>query len=930
MSTFFGGRVRFVLSLIFVLSAIPWANSIALADDATPPSEPTAEVEVPTEAVDPPTVEPTAPPAVEPTVEPTAEIVSSTTPEPTATETTIPTSEPEIGAAASVFDARVSFLVCQDNERAGQTAIEVDNGDIQSASTGENCTSSLVALGSHVTVTLTNVDTAEEFDFVFDGTTLENKYNEVELGTYQLTYVSTNPGFPPNYAFPGTITLDSSDYYAQIDIQYFVTEQADPNVIPEGSVTFYGRFRACEDATRAGQTDYLVAGYFATDSADKCEYPVNSGMVSLTLEGFDYDGVAIAPITVPVSYGGSFEFGTIPNGTYQITESVHGNQSEPFVLTDDVSLTPQVLVHSFFADEAIYNSSLQLQLVVCDDADRAGEVDYLVTNVTGHIIGLSTCLQLTDYLLLPIGVTVRDSTDNIVYTGDLTEAPFYLYVPGLTPGFYTIQLDGEAESQPFELVKDHAHEARIALYVDDPEAFPDPTSIDEPELHGSLAFCTTDGPVEVVDYHIDVDFTAISTSECVSDSNAVGVMTLYRYENSGDAEPVESWVEEVDGGHFYFGDDDLKPGFYRLGFSPSSFQEPATRSDEFPMFEQGSNSANVFVYTPAPDVAMIVIQKHICYDAERGGTTEFYVHKDIDLTNIIAVDTTITCKAASVEDGDYIFTLTNVESNETTIADANFDEILEFTIGAVPSGTYTLTEKVGDVTAVSDPFVIDSSGNDYTIIVRNYLDQEFPDSEGEGGTLRLHAYDCVSDDKAGTSEFFFVPFLDSEGGASVDDASLTAAAALVENCVPAPQYAFELENDLPEGSVSAAAVYEMIPLEDDPFIHEPDFSVDFGQLPPGDYVIRETVTGSESDQIVINQQFNQAYFYRFLPAPTETPEPTLPTDPDPTATPGKVTELPSTGQGQPQTFSGPLQILLLTGMSMILLAAGVRRTSRRL
>jgi hypothetical protein len=964
-----------MLTLFIVAMMIPWNLSGASAADATPSDQPAQEEPATSTEVPVSTEIPAEPTATDVPVEPTA--ASTQIPTEVPTEVT----ESDFESAANIPVVFVYFFVCEDDARIGTADMQWENGEFSGAGTAENCrAASDVYPDPSATVTLTNINTDDVYNFDLTGDTGASKYDEVIAGIYEVSYTS----FAGSRTFPEQLALTGYDYEQVISIQEYVAESAPVLPAPDDT-DVDGLFLSCRDVTRAETTDFEIASFSAASSADLCVAPMYYGSVTITISGTTAEGTPYGPVSTPVENDGLFEFNDLPAGTYTLTESVYGNSSEEFVVVGGAVADTYFTVRIYYGTTPEYNPTITVSLITCHDVDRAGTVDYVSVIIDGYLAA-DSCIAQFDPLDDPLDLTVRDAEGTIVdvipLQGNFDTVP--LDGPN-TSGSYTIQLEGYAESEPFVIGNSQIVQFVATLYVNDPIEVPEP-GVGEGAIGVTILHCTSAELEGQIDYVINQDFGGVAQGECEASLLPDGAVFLFKYANTGDTEPesvtlLSSFLTET----FSIVD----AGYYRLGYSDSSFVEPTELSEEFVVEYGEATVALVYVYTAPVDTSTLIIRKDICYNDDKALTTEFFVQQGDSLLDglLIATDDTTECRVATALDGTFTFILTDVNTGASISTAGSSTSILPVAIGSlsgVPSGTYTMTEVVAGVTRTSDPFTIDASAGDYSVLVRNYLEGDIPDLDGDGGQFILWAYDCINDAKAGTSEFFYNPgivgdineFPGPQGGGFAS----SAEDATTENCVASDQYEFQLEGDeIPEG-FSAAAVYPMISGASVPGVANDDFgfiytsSIDGftpANMPAGEYVIRETTTGSLSEPIFIGASTNIGGFYRFAAAPTPTPEPTSTPGPSPTATAtidpsitptvgtgtvvpggdpddgdgddpratapagdpgdgsGGVTTLPSTGQGQAQSWNGLLQILLLTGLALILLAAGIRQRGHR-
>jgi hypothetical protein len=954
-----------------VAMMIPWNLSGASAADATPPDQPVQEApatEIPASTE--------VPVATDVPVEPTA--TTPSTEVSTATSETLPTetSEPEMSAALILQEVEVEFLLCGNDDRIGQTDLQFFGGAFSGAETSQQC---VPANGVTVTLTdITGVSGPYEFN-LGPGQAYAEQFGEVAEGTYSVSFDAAGLS-SGTLAEQVVLTYEGSDDgYYKIAIQYFVEMDPEPDPIPVDQGRVDGEFASCRNEERAGQTDFVISAFTALSDSDLCER-AEQGQASFTLEGTTSAGAPYGPNNESISFDGKFDWDSVPFGTYTITESIYGNESEPFTVGGSNGNSPSVLIRNYYGTEPDLNVPLRVTLHVCADPLRAGEVDYLAVDIT-EFVGTASC-ALFELPLAGDGIdlTLFDSegnpasTDNLAYSGDTYT------IHDRVPGTYTAQLasyegSDSTPSQPFELVSGQHLLLEVFLYVD-AEPVIDPVPIGgEAYLGGEVAYCTSDELAGQVQYLIDADYSGAATGECVASTDTGGVVFVHRYENSGDPDPVESWTYPVVQSQFV-GDpfEGLPAGIYRVGYAPSAFSEPIELSLEFPLYDSSSAWITVYYFGAEVETSVLQIRKDICYSDAKAGTTDFFFQQE-EIGLFYATDETTQCRVATLLDGQFTFTLTNVDTLQSVEATGYVFPVTLAFMGGIPAGTYTLTEEIAGLTRTSEPFAFDPGGGDYSVLVRNYVAGEMPSTEEpQDGGIMLWAYDCVSDAKAGTSEFYYNPGIvgtDPIGELPLLESQGEFSAAGVENCVAAGQYTFALDDLAPPDDVSGAAVYPMIqgPTGQE-HVHVTSMDgITPGNMPAGTYVIRELTTGSVSEPIDITIPITISAFYRFAAAPTPTPtattEPTVtPTvDPSVTVTPtietgtvepggdpdddatatadasddatataeagGSVTTLPSTGQGQAQSWNGLLQVLLLTGLALILLAAGIRQHGRR-
>lgn len=872
-------------------------RTILQADDptatATTESEQPAETEPPAPTDEPvATEEPIAtdipPTATQPTVteEPAATEITAPT-VPTEVESTATATEPEeseFSSADTVPYFTITLQVCGNDARDGQLEF-LFSGDITAADTSIQCRAVGDAFpGSTVTVTLQN----EAFgpyvaSFSFSGRQFEF-FDEIEEGTYGVT-VATQPGGTANIngSLNGTITLDAAagGFFGQRLDVYYYTEEVPTLPTTPGSGGVYGQVTNCLDPGRAGETDFFIDGFVAAD-AEQCQQISSPGQTGLTLTGMPVEGGTYGPVTIEVGFGGSFYLDDVPYGTYTLTELATGNPSLPFQIGITTSAFPQIQVVNYFEAAPEPFPVIQVQKLVCGNAERAGEVDYVVVTLTGFGVA-ETCLVQPSAEEFTITLRSTDGTfeQSLTVPASFQVANYFTAVP---PGTYTVQEDGQPPSEPFTVAPNDQIALEVINYVEPTTDQPPPTGEGSVLFFGNLAYCSSVERDGEVDFIIDSQqppqptggaISAAATGECDYGGPTPGIITLTRYADAAGTQPIDSQETDNQFGSFFFGE--LPPGYYRLGFQPTAFADPVM-SDVFPLYESSFTIAIILVYQ-GEQAAPVYVMKEFCFDPLRDGETDFHVESEG--FNFGAVETT-TCRLYEEGDEPIEFTLTNTDTGDAvTISAGPFSSNT-----SLPPGTYTLTEASASLSATSDQFTIELNDSGYTIFVRNYNSEPIVNpNPQEQVSLVLSSFNCVDDARDGEFDYFFTPGQDI---VTTGDSAFNAAANQTEECAPSGpgEYAFELIGG-PEvvDQFAAAATYPLSPVPGDPNVYFVDNAGE-STVPAGGYVIRETTTGFTSDPLVIDARFNEARFYVYAAAPTPTPTATAtPTGtPDPSAT----------------------------------------------
>jgi hypothetical protein len=941
-----------------MLGSLNWlapAAAQSVGPGGSPPTtEPTATTAPPTESPAP--TETTAPVATETPI-PTETAIPTEIVEPTPS----PTEEPEGDfEAAAVSMLQMHFLVCEDTARVGQTDF-LFSGEFAAAGTALDCAPPIAQFPGGVQVILTPLAGGPNIVFEF-GVSDFYFWGGFEAGEYTVTAQDTATGGTVYSAtMASTINLpDQSN--TSLNVYYFIADPVIPDPPPgEGTAFLAGNLAYCIDPARDGQTDFFISDAFgAAAEASSCDYNVTVGQDSMTLTQVS-GPVPYGPVTQSVAFG-SFYFDEVPHGTYTLTNGSTGNVSEPFDLSYPWVGDPNAQVVNYYAAAPEPYPLVGVQKYLCGDADRAGEVDYLIIAMS-DLFAADTCMVEP-----PTGeytFTLR-STDG-AYEQSLTVSALMnlVFFPEVTPGVYTIQEEDQPPSEPFTVTADSEIVILASNYVE-PSAVEEPPSGTNPrQFFGAYVYCNSAERDGEVDFRIMTRFGGAATGECLYGEASPGSITITLYsDEAGTVEVDSQTVNGVDGSFYFF---DLLPGYYRLSFQASTGATPAV-SDVFSIHEDGFANGIIFIYQDV-QAAPVLVDKEFCFDPSRDGETDFFIESALPIFDVEATST-ITCRPANSGDEEIGLTLTN-----TGTGDALTTEIGEFSessafFGAVPAGTYTLTETSTTHTATSDPFSIELGGSGYTIFIRNYtsepIETGFPVADVD---LELWAFNCLNEARSGEFDYVFVPG-ESGGGESV-------SAAATEECDPSAEgeYAFVLVGGPVTGSgISAQATYQLTAIPGTPNA----YVIDNGGsdvVPAGTYVIQETTTGFTSDPLVIDSVGNSASFYVYPAAPTPTPtdvptETPLPTEPGATATPTDpgttvtptatedgglvgpggdddgtpdsedpdddndgipdaqdVTRLPSTGQGS----DGGMNPVLLLGVSLLalLLLGAALRTGRR-
>jgi hypothetical protein len=922
-----------------MFGSLNWLAPVAAQGEGSPESVATTEPAATSTTVPPTEIPlPTETPVSASTETPVStEIpVATETTEPAVTPTDVP--EEELEAAAPVWLFAISFLVCDNSERMGQTEFQF-TGEFTAANTVLECRSPEFQFPDGLQVTLTPLAGGPVVVISLDDFG-GGQGQGFAPGDYSVTVSTT--GYSASMSSGISLPDDSIRY---LNIFYFVeAAPADPPPAEELS-HLTGVLANCVDPARDGETDFFIADSAAAN-AEQCQEYHGFGQDKMTLtqvSGTDPYG----PVTINVE-GSQFTFGSVPSGTYTLTNGLTGNVSEPFDVSYPWYTSPNVRVVNYFATAPEPNPVVTLSKYVCGNAERAGQVDYVILDAPDFLAS-DTCIVEPSTSEFTITLNSIDAPYNqslTVTTAEPGDAHFFV---GVTPGTYTVQETGKPASEPFTIAAVDSKAILVTNFVEPTSAQPTATAAPgegTTSFYGSYVYCSSverDGEVE---FSIDNGvYSGAATGECSYGETSPGIFTMTRYDDTSGTILAESWTDNGQNGTFYFFG--LVPGYYRLAFQASTISEPVV-SDVFQLYKFTDPSGFVQIYQGVI-AAPVIVNKEFCYDPARDGQTDFFVESAQPSFNAEA-STTTTCRQFDYDDEEITFTLTNTETgDEVTATIGEFDGGSAL-FGAMPPGTYTLTETSIGYNATSEPFTIELGGSGYTIFVRNYTSEVREiENPSDYVSLQLSAFNCLNDVRDGEFDYFFTPSDFGAGATEECDASGEG------------EYSFVLIGDAFESepdSFAAQATYNLSPIPGSPNTYTIDDGGN-GEIQPGSYVIQETTTGFTSAPLSFETYGNDARFYVYAAAPTPTPTPTetpIPTEtPTPTPTvpgvtptvvtgtvepgggttptiedpadPGGVTTLPSTGQGSGSNTSASLLILLTLAAALLL--GGAIRTKRR-
>jgi hypothetical protein len=975
-----GVATAFVIFTMLLTSLSGFSPVAAM--DATPESGIPTGQPVESTATQAPDPDPTATSAVpEPDQAPTATATATVSPTPDTLDTQ------DVSAMETIESFTVVFNVCGTSD--GAHALTFDFyfvGPVAATGSSIQCRAAAgLEPGTTATVTLNDGGNNGPYAVVFDSTeTTVQVTNVIVAGTYDVTVSLNVPSLPISGGMAAPITIDGPGRTLYVYFYVGISDVPEPGV---GTGSISGTVFDCADpGGRAPDADIFISGFLsATDH--HCTRMVDTSGPVLDVLGRPTEGGQHGWGNVHVDAAGNFSLPSVPYGTYQLRDLATGTISEEFLIGETTSTAVHVDVFRYLAEPVPIEPLVTLQHIVCESETRQGQTDFIrMWQIQSQ--ASETCRNIPTAETYAFALENEDASVSKQVTlepGQLRGADF----DAVPPGTYTIRntVSG-SESEPFALQYGDQLIVLVIDYLTPGGGQPAPDGPGSFFWGFSVQYCESaerDGQVDFISSTVHVT----ANGNCDYDGSvAPATVELHRYSDALGTVETHSWSEYAPYGNFTFQVDKDRPaGYYRLAFKDSAFGTPIY-SDVFSIAGSTLNFTNILVYKDVVPVVSILIDKNICYDVSRAGTTEFTFESDFAVINGAE---TVSCRRPTTGDGTYTYRLTDTTTNAVISVDG-VDEIPGTALlHAIPPGTYRLTEVMpnGDE-ATSDAFTIELETSSFGIVVRNFTDQPFGDIDpSEEVALVLRAFNCIDDARAGDFDYFFTDSALFFGKRDVTGENTT--------CVPAPadQYTFSLTHD-PDTieAVDYDFVVDPVPAVT---IYRPD--TEKGNVPQGTYVIEETQSGFTSAQVTVSSSSNEVTFYVYQAAPTPTPTatntptvtPTATTtpaatatatiDPDATATPtgtvtidpnatatdtpagtqspgdatapgGKatstttpgddgsdqqeggagsgpdVTQLPSTGQGGVGGFSTSLYLLLGLALSFLLGAAALARKSR--
>ena len=799
------------------------------------------------------------------------------------------------------------------------------SSDVTGAATGTNCDD----IPNPTSWSLV-LDGESQITYPFDSNSDILQSPGPEEGTYAISLFDG----VTTYSLGGSIVVyaDSSDI---LRITHYVAAPELPTPDPTANTgVVYGNFEACLDASRDGETDFLLSPVYGAGSGN-CESVQHNGD-AVQLQGTDSNGNPFGPILSSNS-SGTFGFSDVPYGVYTMTDLNSGVTSDEFVLdgtTSDGYIVARIV--TYYAEE--FPPALPRVEVVkyfCQDSTREGDTEFIVNTSTDFLaLDTSTVIEGTSCIVDPdagmatIDVTLTsvsdpgfpDQTRSIQPGGPFGFAP-------VVAGTYTLREQSTGYPEPASswdvtssvLTFEPATSYRITIinYVASGSGLEEPVESDDPAFFSAiLSYCSSAEREGQVDFLIDTTaFGGADTgiSHCQYAAPGQGQVVLYQYEDeSGSGDPIAVY-QGFPGSQGYYGfgsyDDDpqkLTSGWYRLVFRDSGFPEQEYLSQPFSIIANYSNEQStyyrnygeIYAYVAPVSATNITVNKSLCHAPDRAGTTDFYINLYTGYPYVDAVETTTCRYVTSDDDLDITFTLVNEDTGDRQDAflDNAFWAPFRYTFWSVPAGTYHIEEVIasGLYSAQSESFTVDPAAGYPVIEVHNNtsdpIDVDVTNGEQDiDANITVRAFVCESEAFETRFEYFYYPY-GEYGGYPYDQipASIDGAASGdTEHCRAATlgEFDFVLEgtpDPVEDASLSAAETFQLTQDPDNPVNFFYANSDTNNAIPAGTYLIRDLITGSTSGTVhMANWWYGVgegsqlaspfAEFYFFPAAPTPTP-----------------------------------------------------------
>lgn len=802
MSRGWWARIQVILALMMVLGASPLATS--------------AQVATPVPGTEPPVGEAEAP------VESEAGVPETPSPARNAEEPELAPAQVEEGVAFIEF----GIIECENDDLAGTVDFFPMQGSAPRAAgnTSEDCR----PIDANDYVEMYIYDPATESFLVVDQGVME-----VPAGTYiMVAFINNSYGESVPIEFPdGTVTAMGVASYIP----------STPGEIVDGVATVDVATMECVNWERAGEMDFLVGPMMsARSTSSECTFGTSTPL-SFTLVNADDPAQVLQP---GVSDTDFFSFSDVPAGTWYLSEATTGLTSQPFAVSGEQEYAVNAIL---YVEGQI---DLTIEKMYCENDERAGTTEFALDtppSIYEPFAGGTTCSSVPPGgEVAAVTVTLENLDTGDSYRVEITGEPAYL--ESIVPGTYTAtESDGTttATSDPF-VIDAPSKRLRVINYVAEETPLPDPGQ-GFGIISGTILFCTSPDRAEgAVDFFVRTEsfMTAAITSECTTGGGTSGgSVFLYPADPvTGDIDPAGVTALWTDGVEFW--QDIIPSGYYVLGYvSPYTGEE--TLSQPFTIAHRAETTVDINVYSEPAFLTYLDVWKDICVDPARAGETSFQLITEYALA---ATDGDVfDCRYSTPADGEYVFTLTNLDTDQTWERTVSGGEGLTF--DNLLAGTYTLSETHEGVTATSEPFILDPAIGIWNWMnVRNFIaekDWSEPEPGEDVAYIGIFAYYCVDGGRDGGYEWYrHAPIVTGPSIAATADEAPPAPSP-TSDCITVGE---------PEGigftATRADGTGEPIEFfESGPGLFE--IAPPSNSIPAGDYIITETATGATSGVVTI-------------------------------------------------------------------------------
>jgi hypothetical protein len=809
-------RIQVILALFLLLTASPLATS---AQVATPVADPETPV-----VSGPPTAETT----------PESEAPAGDTGTPAETPAAGTSSRPGTVAPMVEGEAAISITLmeCENNDLAGGIDFfPIQGVAIAASQTGTNCETILA--DAYVEMYLIDEATGDFF-------LIEQAELVIPAGTYSIQAAinfSEGVSAPIEFA-PNSGTL--------LQIISYVPETGSGEIV-EGTGSVAVLALECVNWERAGESDFLVQSAMLQRSAStECVIGATSAR-SFTLVNADDPTQILSPDDADEF---TAVFSEVPSGFWYVTEATTGAQSAPIAVSDGQTSLIQMIS---YVEGPI---DLFIEKIFCEDDTRAGTTGFALDtppSMFGAMATSSTCFSVPPSgEIESVSVTLDNTETGDSYRVDLEGGAAYL--ESIEPGTYvaTESVNGSSVSSDALLIVEPGKRLRIINYVPAETAQPEPGE-GFGTITGLILYCSSPDRAEG-----DVDFIvrnqlmiqAASTSECEFGAGASGgLLVLYPANpDTGEVDEAASMQIWTDGRSFW--QDIIPAGTYAMGYV-SPYTGETLVSSPFTIAHRATTSVDINVFAAPAFTTYLDVWKDICVDPALAGQTSFQLITEEGGFEVAASEdgTPTDCRYSTPEDGEFTYTLTSLDTNQTWTRTVTGGEYFSFE--NLLAGTYTLAETHNGITATSEPFeLVPSVGVWQWMNVRNFVaekDWTEPQPGEDVAYIGIFAYGCANPGRDGGAQWFrYAPVEAGDGivPMSVAQAAEVSTASDTSDCITvgeADGVGFIAERVGGEGEV-----YEFF--ENGPGLFE---LINIDGIPAGDYIITELSTGATTGVVRI-------------------------------------------------------------------------------